>query len=143
MARIIVDGYNAIRRIPRLIEAEAGGLENGRFALLLALEEYGAKTGFDITVVFDAGGRTSDEALGGTEKFAGVDVIYSGMGESADMEIERLLVRHAEERLEDPCDLILVTDDLDLKDEALHSGAFCVSQTKLAAAMKSGTKISY
>jgi len=143
MTRIIVDGYNAIRRIPRLIEAESEGLEQGRVALLMALEEYGSKTGFDITVVFDAGGRPADDALGGMEKFAGVDVIYSERGRSADMEIERILQEHARERFEDPCDLILATDDLSLKDEALHSGAFCVSQIELAAAMKSGKRISY
>lgn len=144
MARIIVDGYNAIRRIPRLTEAEAEGLAQGRFALLMALEEYGARTGFEITVVFDGSGRPADDhALESRERFAGIDVIYSEKGRSADMEIERLLMQYARERLENPCDLLLITDDNDLRDHALHFGAFSVSQDELAAAMESGRRISY
>ncbi|MBN1282460.1 MAG: NYN domain-containing protein [Proteobacteria bacterium] len=144
MARLIVDGYNVIRRIDRFLSAEEKGLEEGRFALLLALEEYGAKTGFDITVVFDGGARPPDhDSPGGTDRFAGVDVIFSERGKTADFEIERLLRRHARQRLEDPCDVILVTDDMGIRDCAIGSGAFVASPGELDRAMEAGVKLAY
>ena len=139
-----MDGYNVIRRIERFIQAEEKSLEDGRFALLIALEEYGAKTGFEITVVFDAGSRPPDDAdLGGRERFAGIDVVFSERGRSADFEIERLIERYSKERLEDPCDLILVTDDIGLRDCATGSGAFASSPAELDRAMLEGRALPY
>ena len=144
MARLLVDGYNAIRRIERLLEAELGGLEAGRDALLLALEEYGAATGMEITVVFDAGGRPPEgDALQSRERFAGVDVIYSRRGQSADFEIERMLDDYSKERKESPYDLILVTDDLGLKDAAIGCGAFVASPRELERAMDESCPLPY
>ncbi len=144
MATLIIDGYNAIRRIERFLAAEKGGLEAGRDALLMALEAYGAATGMEIIVVFDGGGRPAgDEALGRATSFAGVDVIYSGRGQSADFEIDRILKTYAKERKQNPYDLILVTDDFGIRDDAMGCGAFVASPDDLDRAMMEGRALPY
>ncbi len=145
MATLIVDGYNAIRRIERfLAEENEGGLEAGRDALLMALEAYGATTGMEITVVFDGGGRpASDGDVGRAARFAGVDVIYSRRGQSADFEIDRRLKIYAKERKQHPYDLILVTDDLGIRDDAMGCGAFVASPSDLERAMMEGRALPY
>jgi len=144
MTHLLIDGYNVIRRIDRFLEAEREGLRAGREALLMELEAYGAATGLAITVVFDGGGRPAgDDSLEGRERFAGVDVVYSGRGRSADFEIHLMLMEHARERTKDPHDLVLITDDFGLRDEAMGLGAFVSSPARLDEAMRSGGKLPY
>ncbi len=80
--RILVDGYNLIRRIPELALVEREDLERGRDALVDTLSQYRSGKGHKITIVFD--GADSYSQGGGAEKVRGVSVIYSRHGRSAD-----------------------------------------------------------
>jgi len=149
MPHLIVDGYNFIRRVPRFLKAEGEGLEEGRYALLIALEEYAAAQGYRVTVVFDAGTRPihMEEEFQREERFAGIDIVFSKRGESADTAIVNLLGRMRAERREGmayPDDgEIVVTDDFGIRDEALEKGAFVKSPEDLFLAMEKKEKLSY
>jgi predicted RNA-binding protein with PIN domain len=110
MKVLLVDGYNVIRSsdLYRDIEVEdftgGEGLNPAREALIadvamLAQGEYRA------TVVFDAGGNA--ESRGEPRSVAGIEVIYSPAGKSADSVIETLATQ-ARERGDD---VFVVTSD--------------------------------
>lgn len=148
MAHIIVDGYNMIRRLHRFLLAESAGLSTGRDALLLALEEFGARHGHAITVVFDGAGRPlfDDARLPSYERFAGIDVVFSGRGQTADEVISRLVALEREQCRSGECephDLLLITDDFGLRDEAAGSGAFVRSPVELLEAMEGRRPLAY
>ncbi len=149
MPHLIVDGYNFIRRVPRFLAAEGEGLEEGRYAFLLALEEYAAMLGYRVTVVFDAGARPEhmDEGFPREEKFAGIDIVFSERGQSADTAIVKLLHKIREERKEGrayPDDgEIVVTDDFGIRDDVLEKGAFVKSTDDLFRAMEEKERLSY
>lgn len=83
--RILIDGYNLIRRIPELSMVERQDLEEGRRHLIEELSGYRAGKGHRITVVFDGAGAVH---LGGSsEKIKGISVIYSPQGRTADQVI--------------------------------------------------------
>jgi predicted RNA-binding protein with PIN domain len=63
--KIIIDGYNLIRRTPALLNIEARGLEAGRDALLDRLFLYKGGRPDDITVVFDGPSSRGYFARGG------------------------------------------------------------------------------
>ncbi len=106
--RILVDGYNLIRRIPELALAEREDLERGRDALVDILSQYRSGKGHKITIVFD--GADSYSQGGGAEKVRGITVIYSRHGRSADDVIASMC-------REGNADL-LVTADSDLRRKA-------------------------
>ncbi len=151
MSRImIVDGYNAIRRIGRFKEAElSGGISAGREALLMELDNFGGVSGIHVVAVFDGGGNPEGCSFAASfEHFSGVDVYYSRRGISADYEIISLArdiisknsYRGAEIELEH---LLVVSDDLMIKDEIRELGGFALSTDALDEAMKSGRVPSY
>jgi len=112
---IIIDGYNLIRQSDTLRPLERAALEDGRKALLQLLTEYKKRKGHAITVVFDGwqGGSFREEQ----QKTAGVRVIYSRIGESADEVIKRLVrARRGEETL-------VVTSDREIRDAAERAGS--------------------
>ncbi|MFV1957746.1 MAG: NYN domain-containing protein [bacterium] len=110
--RILVDGYNLIRRIPELALADREDLERGRDALVDALSQYRSGRGHKITVVFD--GADSYSQGGGVEKVRGIAVIYSRHGRSAD----DVIISMCREGNAD----LLVTADSDLRRKADDSG---------------------
>lgn len=106
--RIIIDGYNLIRRIPELASLESVDLEEGRKYLIQELSSYRAGKGHRVTVVFDGAGSIH---LGeGREKERGIAVIYSRQGHSADDVIAKMC-------RDGGADLV-VTGDRDLMDRA-------------------------
>ncbi len=149
MPHIIIDGYNFIRRVPRFLKAEGEGLEEGRYALLAALEEYAAGCGYRVTVVFDGGARPAhiDADFPREDKFAGIDIVYSDRGQSADTAIAEMLVSLGKERRDGsayPGDgEIVVTDDLGIRDEAIEKGAFVKSTEELMEAMEQKKRLAF
>lgn len=149
MPHIIIDGYNFIRRVPRFMAAESEGLAEGRYALLIALEEYAAAHGYRVTVVFDAGSRPKGigDDFPRKDKFAGIDIIYSERGQSADTAIVLFLgsLKKERERGEEwPEDgEIVVTDDFDIKDDVRGLGTFVKSTDELFEAMENKERLSY
>jgi len=80
--RIIIDGYNLIRRIPELRALDSQDLESGRDSLVQELSSYRSGKGHRVTVVFD--GAESVHLGGGSGKVRGITVRYSPQGRSAD-----------------------------------------------------------
>lgn len=87
---LIVDGYNVIGCWP---EAERGGwpLDACRDKLLHMLQDYSGYAGEEIVLVFD--GYQSDRPLTTEEEQAGVRLVYTHHGETADSYIERLVAQ--------------------------------------------------
>lgn len=115
--RIIIDGYNLIRRIPELRALDKEDLEAGRDGLVQELSAYRAGRGYRITVVFDG---TGSMHLGeGSEKRAGITIRYSARGQSADSVIKRMCHESQAD--------IVVSGDREIIDAARRSGATPVS----------------
>jgi predicted RNA-binding protein with PIN domain len=87
-ACLIVDGYNVIARQEQQRLSAIVDLEAKRDDLLAQLSEYGAFSGQEVVVVFDAG-HTPERAV--DERRGGVRLIYTAAGETADQRIERLV----------------------------------------------------
>ena len=115
--RIVIDGYNLIRRIPELRALDRDDLEAGRVGLASELSTYRAGKGHPITVVFD--GADSIHLGGGSEKVAGITIRYSARGQSADQVIQKMC-------REGQADLI-VTGDREIIDVAMKAGVTVVS----------------
>lgn len=106
---LVVDGYNVIfkssRYTSRMDESQRGDpFEQARELLIGDVAAY-AKGSYEPVVVFDAAGKLSPERPDFNR--AGVRVIFSATGESADTVIERLVT---EER-EAPRAVTVVTSD--------------------------------
>jgi len=86
--RIVVDGYNLIRRSPELSALDRQDLELGREGLLGLLSPYQRLKGHRITVVFD--GREGGFPLRHQERRGDLTVIFSKRGELADEVIKQL-----------------------------------------------------
>ena len=115
--RIVIDGYNLIRRTPELRALDRSDLEEGRNGLVRELSAYRAGKGHRITVVFD--GTGSVHPGGGREKIAGITVLYSPRGRTADSVIRKLC-------REDQADVV-VSGDREIADSARKSGVTAVS----------------
>lgn len=79
---LIIDGYNLIRQSDSLSMLDAQNLEQGREALLERLAAYKKVRGHLITVVFDGWGGF--EPVSTRTRHKGIEVVYTGKGETAD-----------------------------------------------------------
>ncbi len=82
MADIIIDGYN-------LIGVARGNLQKARNNLIEKLSEYSKTKEHKITVVFD--GWKDGHAVETKQKAGPLDIIYSRIGEKADLVIKRIM----------------------------------------------------
>lgn len=115
---IVIDGYNLIRRSPRLQPLDRRDMEEGREALLTALAAYRRLKGHRITIVFDGwerGGISEQVRL-----TAGLQVVFSRRGERADQAILRFVEKA-------PSGAVVVTSDRALADEVARTGALVLS----------------
>lgn len=90
---LIVDGYNVIHKSSRytdlMDDANAGDpLERSREQLIADVAAY-AQGRYDATIVFDAAGNVSPDRPNLPK--AGIHIVFSQAGESADTVIERLV----------------------------------------------------
>lgn len=85
---LVLDGYNVMHSWPELNKIRDSSLEHARARLIDLLANYAALSGEKVVLVFDAhrvkGGLEQKESL------YGIQVIYTGEGETADSVIERL-----------------------------------------------------
>jgi predicted RNA-binding protein with PIN domain len=107
--RLIVDGYNLIRKFPPLSRAEEANFSRGREMLLEWLSQYRQKVPNPITVVFDGG--KGGGLVEGRDIYKGIKVLYSPLGKTADDLIKGLVDREGEKSL-------VVTSDREL-------GSYC------------------
>ncbi|MBI4414370.1 MAG: NYN domain-containing protein [candidate division NC10 bacterium] len=123
--RILVDGYNVIRRLPELRAVErAEGLAAGREALCAHLRAYRRARGHAITVVFDGAGGTGASSGGG-----GLTVRFSRAGETADAVIARLLEAGGS-------GAVVVSSDTAVAAAARRSGAAAVTAEEFGARLE-------
>lgn len=115
--RIIVDGYNLIRRIPELKETDRTNLQEGRDALLDHLSAYRTEKHHRLIVVFD--GADSVHLGGSREKTRGITVRFSPRGVSADSIILDVMKKKEAD--------VLVSADRMLTDAASRNGVTPVS----------------
>jgi predicted RNA-binding protein with PIN domain len=107
MRTLIVDGYNIIHAWPSLKRAlNEGGLEHARSRLTHTLSEYAAQSGMEVTVVYDAHGRSGGKQ---SEVIDGVTVQYGSSSASADHVIERLAYKAARDG--GAADVLVATSD--------------------------------
>jgi len=86
---LLVDGYNILNAWPELAKLKEKNFEYARSKLIHTLANFQALWGHRVIVVFDG-----HLVRGGTQKsdvVDGVDVVYTGEGETADVVIERLV----------------------------------------------------
>ena len=113
--RILIDGYNLIRRSASGLAVDNLDLEEARDLLIETLASYKIAKGHPITVVFDAAevGRLAETK----ERRRGLEVIYTRHGEIADEVIARLAGQWREGAM-------VVTDDIELAERVQRHGAF-------------------
>jgi predicted RNA-binding protein with PIN domain len=107
--RLIIDGYNLIRKFPPLSRAEEADFSSGREKLLEWLSLYRQKVSNPVTVVFD-GGKGGD-LIEGRDIYKGIKILYSPLGKTADDLIKRLIDKEGEKSL-------VITSDREL-------GSYC------------------
>ena len=82
---LFVDGYNVIGAWPEA-EREGWPLDESRDRLIHLLEDYAGYSGQEVVLVFD--GHHSDRPQATVETRAGLTVVYSRHGQTADQYIE-------------------------------------------------------
>ena len=115
---LIVDGYSLIHRDPELRSLPAVNLMAARERMIRKIESVVGALAEKITVVFD--GR--DDPGGSEDVIAGVQVLYSRNGMTADTVIERLVHAHAQ-----PGEILVVTSDRRERETVMASGADTMS----------------
>ena len=124
---LLIDGYNLIRQSSTLRAQDELALELGREALLERLRQYKRVRGHRITVVFDAANKPLPAQERRQEK--GIEVIYSGRGESADALIKRICRNEGK-------DLMVVTADRELANYVETYGAVTMDSEEFDAKME-------
>ena len=116
----IIDGYNAIHRVPQWERLFASSLQAARQALIRFCVEWRSMRR-DVTqfwVIFDG----DSSVLGGNESAPGVKAVYTHTGETADARIDALLSSARGSKR-----YTVVTDDNEVKRSARRNGAEVMS----------------
>ena len=124
---LIIDGYNLIRNSPSLSGREAVGLEEGRRALLERLSAYKRIKAMPVTVVFDA--AEGPHLRERTEHRAGIKVVFSGAGRTAD----QVIVNMARDK---GARALVVTSDRALARAVTDAGATAVGSPEFEDRME-------
>jgi predicted RNA-binding protein with PIN domain len=137
--KLIVDGYNVIYAWPDLANLKDTNLEHARDKLVDMLASYGAYKNYNVIIVFDAHSTPGVDSSYTTA--AGVTVVFTSEGETADSYIEKLsydMIRRGER-------IYVVTSDWIEQLVVLWAGAYRMSARELllavneaAAAMRTG-----
>jgi len=131
MKRLLVDGYNVIRSTPPYKQLAELDLESAREALVSDVAAY-AQQEWDATVVFDGGGNPRSD--GQAHEFAGIAIIFSRYGVSADTVIEGL-ARAARDRGEH---IDVVTSDAQTQWAVLGGKVVRRSSAEFCAELRAG-----
>ena len=117
---ILVDGYNTLFAWDELKEISAHSLADARDRLIDILADYQGATGHDITVVFDA--HNVKGSQGSLASSAGVNIVYTKEGETADNLVESLAAGLARDTV-----VRVVTSDYTEQIVSFGRGAFRMS----------------
>jgi len=124
---LIVDAHSVIFAWPELRALHQRRMILAREALLKALTEYQDFSGVRVVAVFDGQGERVTE----TSEPGGIQVFYSGQGQTADDVIERLVAHYGHEH-----DLTVVTRDRLEAQTATTFGATCISPDLLQGVIR-------
>lgn len=102
MRVLIVDGHSVIFAWPEMRALHARRTALARDAVVKALTEYQDASGVHVVAVFDGKGERSNEAT----VPGGIQVFYSGIDQTADDIIERLVAKYAQRH-----EITVVTSD--------------------------------
>jgi predicted RNA-binding protein with PIN domain len=119
---LIVDAHSVIFSWPELGAMHHRRMILAREALIKALTEYQDISGVRVVAVFDGQGDKASE----TSEPGGIQVFYSGQGQTADDVIERLAAAYGRE-----FELTVATNDLAEQDTVSGFGAVCISTDRL------------
>lgn len=117
---ILGDGYNIMNAWPelkKLMEVDYGA---AREDLISTLQEYQGYTGYRVILVFDA--YKVRGGLGSTERYEGLEVVYTSENETADAYIQRV-----SEKLARKYDLWVISSDLLIQQYSFGHGALRMS----------------
>lgn len=118
MRYLIVDGHSVVFAWPELRALHARRTALAREALVKTLTAYQDASGVRVVVVFDGKGVAANEA---TEP-GGIQIFYSGAGQTADDIVERLVAKYARQH-----EITVATSDLMEQQTATSFGALVVS----------------
>ncbi len=111
---LIVDGHSMIFAWPEMRKLHTRRNHSARETLVKQLTEYQDFTGVHVAVVFDGqGGKVTEETEPG-----GIQVFYSGAGQTADDVIERFVATYGKEN-----EITVATDDMLEQQTAITFGA--------------------
>lgn len=117
---LIIDGYNVINAWKEFAPFRKVNLEHARDLLVAGVAEYAAFKGYKAVVVFDAmdvSGAASSEII------HGLQVVYTGEGETADSWIERRAYELGRTKVK----VFVVTSDYAEQINILGAGAYRIS----------------
>lgn len=118
---LIIDGYNVINAWAELVNLQKKNLDDARQALIKIISDYSAYRGYQATIVFDANNNKNLETR--IEKHAGLEIIFTKDGETADSYIEKMV--YITNKLKN--NIYVVTSDGAEQMAILGSGAFRIS----------------
>lgn len=122
MRYLLIDGHSIIFAWSELRSVHSRRSGAGRDELIRRLTRYQDASGIYVVVVFDGKGAELSNA---TEP-GGIQVLYSGVGVTADTVIERLCARYGQEH-----ELTVATDDHMEQQTALTFGASTINSETL------------
>ncbi len=109
LVRILVDGYSLLHAWPELAPGAARHSARAREELVQILTQFHDATGEPITIFFDGAGAPPGTPKAQSSR--GMEVLFSGPGQTADDLIER-----AAHRFQDFGEVLVVTNDLTERD---------------------------
>jgi uncharacterized protein len=118
LVRILVDGYSLLHQWPEVAPGKPRHSLAAREELIGKLTQYHDATGTPVTIIFDG----ASGALADSPSAAGVEILYSRAGQTADQIIER--VTH---RLQSYGEVLVVTDDFAERDTVTSAGGMTSS----------------
>lgn len=130
---LIVDGYNVLARRAGTGLAKIPDLESARRELEDLLSEYRAVYDEDVIVVYDAHHRPG---LGVSERRAGIDIVFTDSGETADARIEHLVY----DIRENYRNITVATSDAAEQQVSFGGGALRISAQELLLRLESMQK---
>ena len=124
MRYLLVDGHSVIFAWPDLRKLHARHGAVARNELVKRLTAYQDASGVRVVAVFDGKGERATEA----SDPGGIQIFYSGAGQTADEIVERLVAKYAPKH-----DMTVATDDSMERQTAETFGAITVSTEHLRA----------
>ena len=126
MRYLLVDGHSVIFAWPDLRKLHARRSATARDELVKRLTAYQDASGVRVVAVFDGKGVSANEA----SEPGGIQIFYSGAGQTADEIVERLVVKYAAKH-----DMSVATDDYMERQTAETFGAIAVSTEHLRSVL--------